>query len=220
MAILPVAIFNELLYNSVMDKLQNIHKYIWIELLVWICILVLIIAGIKIHSYKNTKNYDSYRIFLPDVDGLIVGSPVRYMGVPVGNIEHIKIISDEVYIRFIITDKDLVLPKGVIATVEFNGLGGSKSLEIYPPTKESIASGKLVYVSDPVRLNDVFSLFNHMFDKIDSMASRMSFFARETGMDDMDNTGLNFDEMERNVIVIDKVMKHFKKGDERGENIE
>lgn len=77
--------------------------------------------------------------FLCDVDGLIVGSPVKFMGVQVGYIEKVKIVSNEVYLKIVITAKDVELPKGSIATVEFNGMGGSKSLEIYPPTDESIA---------------------------------------------------------------------------------
>lgn len=85
-------------------------------------------------------------MFLPDVDGLIVGSPVKFMGVQVGYVDRIKILSNDVYVKVIITDKEVILPKGSVATVEFNGMGGSKSLEVYPPTEESLATNKLLVI--------------------------------------------------------------------------
>ena len=194
-----------------MDKLKDIHKYIWLELGIWVFIILSLLIGIRIHSYNSTQKLMSYQIFLPDVDGLIVGSPVRYLGVRVGHIEKIKIISDEVYIKFVIDDKDLQLPKGIIATVEFNGMGGSKSLEIYPPTKESIASGKIILVSNPVRLRDAMALLDHMFDKIGSITSRVSYFADETGINDMENSGLDIKQMESNLDKANKILQVFKR---------
>lgn len=209
-----MAIFTELVYNSLMDKSKDIHKYIWIEFVIWLLIAFVVIAGIRIHNYKKQKQLVTYQIFLPDVDGLIVGSPVKYMGVQVGYVSKIKIISNEVYLKMVITDKNLQLPKGVIATVEFNGMGGSKSLEIYPPTKESIASGKLIVTADPVRLHDAISLMNEMFDKIDSIISKVSFFAKETGTFDIDKNGLDLKEMQRNANMADKIMKIFNRGED------
>ena len=194
-----------------MDKSKDIHKYVWIEFGIWFIILLVLVFGIKFYNYKNYEKLTTYQIFLPDVEGLVVGSPVRYLGVQIGYIDKIKIIYDEVYIKLIITDKDLKLPKGVIAKVEFNGMGGSKSLEIYPPTKESIASGKIMAVSKPVRLNDAIALMDHMFDKIDSIASRFSFFAKETGMTDIENAGLNFDKIDENIEKTNQFIKLFKR---------
>ena len=95
-----------------------------------------------------------------------------------------------------------------MATVEFNGMGGSKSLEIYPPTKESLASGKIVTVSNPVRLHDAVSLLSEMFDKIDSITSRISFFAKETGTFDINESGLDLSKMQNNLNITDKILKN------------
>lgn len=143
---------------------------------------------------------------MPDVDGLVVGSPVKFMGVQVGYIEKIKIVREEVYIKVVITDKEVTLPKGSVATVEFNGMGGSKSLEVYPPTQESLAVNKLIVVQSPTRLNDALGLLSEMFDKIDSITTRMSVFAKETGVENM-NTGVNIDEIQSNMNVFDKIVK-------------
>ena len=111
---------------------------------------------------------------MSDVDGLIVGSPVKFLGVQIGYIKQIQIISNEVYIRFVITQKDLVLPVGSIATVEFSGLGGSKALEIYPPDKENVTD-KIIAVKEPTRLNKVMGLFDEIFRDLDSIFTTVEY---------------------------------------------
>ena len=194
---------------------QDLRKYIWLEFVIWFLILCICVTGVRIYRHKAVKKLLTYQIFMPDVDGLIVGSPVKFLGVPVGYISKVKIVSNEVYLKFVITDEDFVLPKGAIATVEFNGMGGSKSLEIYPPTKESIASGKIIAVNNPVRLNDAMSLLGVMYNKIDSIIQRASVFANETGaLSDKD--GVNVDAIEENMNEADRLMKKYNRGAENG----
>ena len=127
-----------------------------IELLFWLVILLaFLIFGIFL-AHKDIKTYEIHNIFLPDVDGLIVGSPVNFMGVKVGFVNKMQIIDDdEVFVKFIITDKSIKLPKGTIASVEFSGLAGSKSLELYPPNKKYVqtygldAQNKYIVVAPP-----------------------------------------------------------------------
>ncbi|MBO6088112.1 MCE family protein [bacterium] len=200
---------------------EDIRRYIWIEFVIWLLILFFIICGVRIYNYKIAKKLVTYQIFISDADGLIVGSPVRYMGVPVGYINKIKIVSDEVYLKIVITQKDFKFPKGVIATVEFNGMGGSKSLEIYPPTEESLLSGKIIAVQNPRRLSDATSLLADMFGKINSITSRMSYFAREVGVVDfkngVDTKGIE-DNMDTADILINKVINEELKYEERKSN--
>lgn len=197
---------HELVYNCDMKIFSGMHKYVWLEFAIWFLILCVCIAGVRIHNYRKEKALVTYQIFMPDVDGLVVGSPVKFMGVQVGFIEKIKIVREEVYVKIVITDKGVTLPKGSVATVEFNGMGGSKSLEVYPPTEESLAVKKLLVVQNPTRLNDALGLLSEMFDKIGSITTRMSFFAKETGMDNMES-GIKLDEMQNNMNVFDKIMK-------------
>ncbi len=171
------------MYNKDMKFKENIRLYAWLEFLVWFVILCLGIAGFRYYRYKEFRELPSYQIFMPDVDGMIVGSPVKYMGVQVGYITNIKILTNNVYVRFVINDKDLKLPKGVIATVEFNGLGGSKSLELYPPD-ENEHTERLIVINTPKRLHDSIGLLNDMFGKIDSIATKLSHFANEMGVVD------------------------------------
>lgn len=200
-----------------MKIFSGMHKYVWLEFAIWFLILCVCISGVRIHNYRKEKALVTYQIFMPDVDGLVVGSPVKFMGVQVGFIEKIKIVREEVYVKFVITDKSVTLPKGSVATVEFNGMGGSKSLEVYAPTEESLAEKKLLVVQNPTRLNDALGLLSEMFDKIDSITTRTSFFAKETGMDNMES-GIKLDEMQTNMNVFDKIIK--KVSDIKNEGVE
>ena len=103
------------------------------ELLVWLVILLIIISLSTVFYIKKQKDANDYNIYMQDVDGLIVGSPVRMMGIEVGHVTRIKPTNEEVYIKFIITDKNITIPQGTKATVEFSGMAGSKSLELYLP---------------------------------------------------------------------------------------
>ena len=208
---------HELVYNCGMKIFSGMHKYVWLEFAIWFLILCVCISGVRIHNYRKEKALVTYQIFMPDVDGLVVGSPVKFMGVQVGFIEKIKIVREEVYVKIVITDKSVTLPKGSVATVEFNGMGGSKSLEVYAPTEESLAGKKLLVVQNPTRLNDALGLLSEMFDKIDSITTRTSFFAKETGMDNMES-GIKLDEMQTNMNVFDKIIK--KVSDIKNEGVE
>lgn len=191
------------------------HKYIWIEFAIWLLIVCIGIGAVRFHRIHKAKELVTYQMFMPDVDGIIVGSPVKFMGVQVGYVDKIKIVSSEVYLKIVITDKDVVLPKGSIATVEFNGMGGSKSLEIYSPSPESIASKKLILVQSPKRLHDSLGLLNEMFDKIDSITGKMSFFAHEVGVTDFEN-GIELNGIQSNMDLLDKLIKD--KGDTYGKS--
>ena len=199
-----------------MKKTENIHKYIWIEFLIWFLILSFVIVGVRIHRYHKEKELVTYQLFMSDVDGIIVGSPVKFMGVQVGFVDKIKIVSNEVYLKIVITDKNVTLPKGSIVTVEFNGMGGSKSLEIYPPTEESLASKKLLVVQGPKRLHDSLGLLNAMFEKIDSISMKLSFFAKETGLDDI-NGRIKLDAIQGNINLFDRLMKEVKNEKRKGD---
>ena len=187
-----------------MEKFNDIHKYIRLEFIIWFFILCLVVTGVRIHRHNKAKELVTYQLFMPDIDGIIAGSPVKFMGVQVGYVDKIKIISNDVYLKIVITAKDVTLPKGSIATVEFNGMGGSKSLEVYPPTKESLASKKIIAVESPKRLHDSLSLLNEMFDKIDSIMNRVSFFGNEADINEMSK---GVEDIQSNMNMFDNMIK-------------
>lgn len=199
-----------------MKKLDNMRVYAWVEFIIWLIIIALCVFGIRYHNYQKQSQYKSYQIFMNDVDGLIVGSPVRFLGVQIGHVTKIQIVSSDVYIKFIITQKNLTLPTGAIATVEGSGLGGSKSLEIYPPKDKN--SNRIIQAKDSTRLNKVMSLFNTIFKDFDEIFFNLDRAAKEVStwnelpknfvIPGDGNSGLiKIDEKLNNIIEIDKNFK-------------
>ncbi|MCD8377270.1 MAG: MlaD family protein [Candidatus Gastranaerophilales bacterium] len=166
------------------ERKSRTSKIRRIELLVWLAIIVVLATIGIIFTATFEKSYEVHKIFMPDVDGLIVGSPVNLMGIPIGYITKTKILNDEeVIVKFKVTDKTIHIPKGTVATVEFNGLGGSKSLELYPPsynkhiTKELIVNNNdFIIVERPKRLRDCYSLLYQMYQKLMNICYTMASF--------------------------------------------
>lgn len=162
--------------NICMNAKTKIRLYFFIEVLIWLLVITLGVSAFKYNVAKKQKELKTYQLFLQDVDGLIVGSPVRMMGVPIGYISNIKIVQDYVYVKFAITQENFNIPKGAIATVEFNGMGGSKSLELYPPDEVSKAEGNLISIKQTNRLSSALGLLDDMFDKLGSIMVRCEIF--------------------------------------------
>jgi len=160
------------------------RQVFWIaELFIWLLILFLVSGVILFAKYNYKKNFNTYQMFLPDVDGLISGSPVKIMGINVGYVNQIDIVGEDVYVKFIITVKDIKIPRGSIATVEGAGLGGSKSLEIYPPkNKDKTPTDKLLIAQPPKRIHDSIGLLMNMFEDIAEVEYKASNFMKKVGI--------------------------------------
>lgn len=164
---------------DIKKALYNTHS---VELLVWLSVILIIVAFSSMsfmHKSKNDEN--DYQIFLPDVDGLIVGSPVRMMGVEVGHVVKIKPVKDEVYVKFVLTNPNVYIPQGSEITVEFSGMAGSKSLELYPPNKNTYIDKNtpIIEANPPKRLHDALYLLDDMYKKIGSIINSCSSFGNK-----------------------------------------
>lgn len=157
------------------------------ELLFWLVVILIVTAFSTFHYINKVKSDNNYNIYLPDVDGLIVGSPVRMMGIEVGHITKIKPTNEEVYVKFIIPDKSIEIPQGTVATVEFSGMAGSKSLELYLPDKQTFINKDvpIIAVNPPKRLHDAMGLLNDMFDKFNAIIYTSSSFGQKVKQIDM-----------------------------------
>jgi len=169
------------------DRKNRTTKLRFIELGIWLIILFFIfcLTMCGINYYHET--YESHNIYMPDVDGLIVGSPVNMMGVPIGHITKIKIIKDdEIKVRFKVLNRDIHIPQGTIATVDFSGLGGSKSLVLYPPdSKRDVPPERLtsntdyIMVERPRRLRDSYALLFEMYNTLMNIIYTVSAFGND-----------------------------------------
>lgn len=164
------------------------------EILVWIGIVIIMSFLIVFGIYRHEHSFEMHTIRIPDIDGLIVGSPVYLMGVPIGFVTKTKMLNeDEILVKFRISNKDIHLQKGTIATVEFNGLGGSKSLELYPPNSDKSVYPNLVaanndffIVERPKRLRDAWSLLYQMYQKLVNIFFNVSNFGTKLKSVDTD----------------------------------
>ena len=174
------------------------------ELLFWLIIILIIVSFSSITSmWREKHDENDYQIFLQDVDGLIVGSPVRMMGIDVGHVTKIKPTNEEVYVKFILTNPDVHIPQGTEATVEFSGMAGSKSLELYLPDKNTYVdkSTPILNVMPPKRLHDAMGLLNEMFKKIGSIIYTTSSFGSKLELDEINSKDINKKEPEFNNFI-------------------
>ena len=162
-----------------MGKRLDIYKILLVEAIIWFSILCVVVFSIRAYNIKNYKAEKQYQIFISDVDGLIIGSPVKYMGVQVGYVSYIKLLTNEVYVKFLITNKDVSLPKGVVANVEFNGMGGTKSLELYPPTPQDLKTEKIINIKETFRLAHSIDLLDNMFAKLALIGGKFNYFMKQ-----------------------------------------
>ncbi|MCM1009447.1 MAG: MlaD family protein [Fusobacterium sp.] len=162
-----------------MNKRLDISRILILEAVIWFCLLCMVLFSIRMYHYKQHKAIKQYQIFLSDVDGLIVGSPVKYMGVQVGYVSYAKLLSNEVYVKFVLNDKNFVLPKGVVANVEFNGMGGTKSLELYPPTEQDLKTEKIINIKETFRLAHSVDLLDNMMSKMALIGGKFNYFMKQ-----------------------------------------
>lgn len=146
-------------------------KILWLaELLIWgLILLSTIFVSLYIYN-KNIREKHTYYVFFKDVDGLIKGSPVKIQGYQVGYVSNISIVNEEVFITFIITDKELQMPENLTATVAFTGMGGSKSLELFVPP-EGIKAKNYITTVEPRRLQDFYVYQSQIAQNIVTMTA-------------------------------------------------
>ena len=158
-----------------------------LEVVIWFLLLgglVCIGAGIINH---NIKSRQYYHIVFKDVDGVMVGSPVRLMGIQVGYVTEVKPVSDEVNVAFAVTNSDVIIPKGSSVNIQFTGLAGSKSLEIIP-SKSGTKTEKFFTVSQPVRINSLMEVQKTISESIISCASNLLHFMGTQSPETLRNT--------------------------------
>ena len=81
---------------------------------------------------KENVNYVTY--FDGSVEGLEVGSPVKYLGVPVGTVKDIGVAEDGRLIEVVMSvDKSLDIKKNLRVKSELAGIAGGKFLQLYYP---------------------------------------------------------------------------------------
>ncbi len=122
------------------------------EIIIWTILLSIVFCGIIFTYSKIFVEPNIYDIDFKDIDGITKGSPVRFMGINVGYVRKLKSKNEHIKVQIIITEKNMKIPNGTVARVEFYGLGGSKSIELMPPDGSCDVG---ILTGSTIRINDV-----------------------------------------------------------------
>jgi ABC-type transporter Mla subunit MlaD len=153
-----------------------------------------------------------YTVTFKDVDGLSVGSPVRLMGKQVGNITKLELLNSEIYVTFRIREKNTVIPDESIASIQFTGLAGSRSLEIMPKKIKYSTNKKIIYAQEPVRISSIMQVQTAISENIlEFCRGFFAFFSKNS----MDSTKKNLqttsEYMHESNQSMDDTLKNIKK---------
>ena len=125
--------------------------------LVALTILLFTILWVKGRAFSSAERVE---IKFKDVNGMRPGSGVQMMGLRIGQVEEIvPVIEDEssyVRLKFVVTAKDVTIPKASTISIQQSGLIGEQFLEITPPKLRTVYlpvySKNLMYTGSPVEI--------------------------------------------------------------------
>lgn len=138
-------------------------KEVIVEILILICIIGAIVFGLSMFNHYKFEKPNSYNILFKDIDSIVKGSPVRFMGMNVGHVVKLKRKDKYIICKIRITKENVKLPDMTRAKVAFNGLGGSKSIELLPPTTNDPEIKGIVAV-ESMRINDLAGMVKDLVD--------------------------------------------------------
>lgn len=158
---------------------MNKKRILTIEIIIWI-----LLAGIGAYTCTAFINrylgeQKKYEAVFRDIDSLAVGSPVRFMGTQVGHVTKTMPGKGQVFVNFVITDKNVEIPAGSVVSIEFTGIAGSKSIEIKPLPKSQREKTNLI-VSEPIRVNSLIDLQKEIAESISDFSENvLNMFEKE-----------------------------------------
>lgn len=138
-------------------------KEVIAEILILVCIFGAAILGFGLFNHYKFEKPNTYNILFKDIDSIVKGSPVRFMGMNVGHVVKLKRKDKYIICKIRITKENVKLPDMTRAKVAFNGLGGSKSIELLPPTTNN-PEIKGIIAAESMRINDLAGMVKDLVD--------------------------------------------------------
>lgn len=134
---------------------------------------LIVIAGtvfLLFSLYMIGKNQNLFgstfnlRAVVKNVNGLVVGNNVRFMGMDVGTVRSIEMANDSsIYITMLINnDMKPFIKKNAITTIGTDGLMGNKLIHILPQNDaaEPVEEGDIIFSQTPIDTDDIFRSLN------------------------------------------------------------
>jgi hypothetical protein len=150
-----------MLFRHLKKRLGTFDKAIISDIALWLA-LALVLAGTAWWLAVELPARRGQRITLhfQDASAIIVGSPVRMMGLEIGHVADLKVRRDHVDVTLQTNPDAPLIPPGTSFTILFTGLGGSESIEaslpdsLLPPSLP-IGVSAPYRVEEPIRLHQV-----------------------------------------------------------------
>ena len=186
-------------------------RLVWfIELFLWAALILALILGFTYKFATADEKNHRYYLFFKDVDGLAQGSPVRMMGFQIGYVRDVKVFGDNIFVSFLVTEKNVTIPEGSSAQVEFYGLGGSKSLEVVPPNESKNGRiGEVILTRNPYRVNDYYTYGKEINVLLESMMVNAS-----KTLDAVTRSGITTPFLVKSTQKINSVLQSFVENDD------
>ena len=138
-------------------------KEVIAEILILVCIFGAAILGFGLFNHYKFEKPNTYNILFKDIDSIVKGSPARFMGMNVRHVVKLKRKDKYIICKIRITKENVKLPDMTRAKVAFNGLGGSKSIELLPPTTND-PEIKGIIAAESMRINDLAGMVKDLVD--------------------------------------------------------
>ncbi len=164
-----------------------------------LAIITIILLGMN-RSLEKGQYYAVY--FNESVQGLLVDSPVKYRGVPIGHIERIALAPDSKLIEVILKiETDIALEENMVAQQKAVGITGSKFIELdlmndsmeasFPELK--FPTEYRVLASSPSNISGLFRSADEIVKKLNSFDVIGISDGLKTTLNSMDQSLKNFD---------------------------
>ncbi|MFH1338935.1 MAG: MlaD family protein [Candidatus Omnitrophota bacterium] len=151
-----------------------------VGLFVFVALVILAVFIFKIGNLKNYGRGYSLNVVFSNISGVKPGSPVRFAGVDVGEVNRVNVIEGEqvegtkievvAWIR-----KSVSIPAGSRAYINTLGLLGEKYIEIIPPAEYTsyLQSGDTIVGTDPVMLQYWIGEGKKIVDDLQEIISKL-----------------------------------------------
>ena len=196
------------------SKLKNA---VFLEIVFWIVVIFSVVTvGYGIFYYKFIKP-NLYTITFNDIDGIINCSPVRFMGLVSGHVRKLTYHKDSIEVQIIITKKNMKIPPGSVASVEFSGIAGSKSIEIMPPENNLADIG--IISKDTLRITDVLDEYMYIGKVFASLKDFVDAINQDTVLKVFSTVKEASSGLEKADESIEEGQSKYKEFDKRMENV-
>lgn len=183
-----------------------------IEILI-IIFASIVLAGLIAYGVKKTV-YDKnlYTLYFRDVDGIIPGSPVKFMGVTVGHVSRLTLKGNKIKAVIFVSKPNIKIPDCANARVEFSGIIGSKYIEITPPDGSGKCGG--IIANDPLRVSiivEILDIYNRAFKGLENGIKKFSGQDTEFLMQEVRKKTGNFTELDKTLNKIPEIQSKMNK---------